>query len=104
MRSIGVRIAAMYVAALGIGMMALAFAEGPPTDPIDTDGVPQRQYLTVVMCYGRAECEGICRIENKHDNSSMPCEEWFGRYCPPSSTNATCKALLAEVGSATERD
>ena len=85
-------------------IMALALADGPPAGPIDADGVPQRQYLTIVMCYGRAECDGMCRIENRLDQSSMPCEEWFGRYCPASSANATCKALLAEVGSAAERD
>ena len=85
-------------------MMALALADGPPAPFADADGVPQRQYLTIVMCYGRAECQGICQIENKQDHSSMSCEEWFGRYCPASSDNANCKALLAEVGSAAERD
>jgi|SRR5262245_48247501 len=103
MSSTAVRIAATCVAVLGVGMMALAFAEGPP-DFTDADGVPQRQHLRIVMCYGRAECEGICRIENKLDQSTLSCDEWLGRYCPASSTNATCRAMLAEVGSAAERD
>lgn len=87
------RPARLWCLLLAAALSAPAHAQNPVTNFTDGEGVPNPRYL-------RFEADSrACRISNTQDGSTMPCKEWFERYCPlpKMKDNANCKEVEAIV-------